>query len=80
MTPSNMREHMLEQLRAVRETWHALPTPRGRTKQEITEWLETNITARYYWDDVNITNTIGTVYLEDPDDVAFYRMVWEEYL
>lgn len=79
-TMISMEVHLLEQLKEVRENWHAMPTPRGRTQQEITEWLDDNIMARYYWDDMNMTNTIGKVYLENEDDVTFYRMVWEEYL
>ena len=80
MVPAEMQAHMPEQLREIRDVWHAVPTPRGRTRSEIIEWLEANITGRYYWDDVNITDTIRKVYLENADDLVFYRMVWEEYL
>jgi hypothetical protein len=75
-----MRMEMRTKLKEVTETWHSVSTPKGKTREEIKSWLESNVNDSYYWDDTDITGSMGMVYIENKDDYVFYRMVWEEYL
>jgi hypothetical protein len=73
---AQMKLHLQE----IVETWHRTRTPRNRTMDEIKAWLETNITQRYWWDEINATGTMGSLWLESHDDLVYYQMVWEEHL
>lgn len=79
MMEMDMRLHLLKQMAELTKTWHRVPVPRSRTRQEITEWLETNVTERYYWDSAVLTGTMGELWLESHDDVVYYNMTWDRY-
>lgn len=71
---------MIHELRKTTETWHQVDTPRGKTMAEITEWLDTNIEHRYWWDNSGITRTMDRLWIEEHDDLVLYQMVWKDYL
>lgn len=79
MMEMDMQSHLLKQMEELKKTWHQVPIPQSRTMLEITEWLETNVTEKYYWDSVNITGTIGKLWLESHDDAVYYNLTWDRY-
>lgn len=70
-----------DQIKRLIATWYKVKVPKDQdvSFQQIETWLETIVTARYYWDKLDAVNDPRTIWLESKDDLIFYNLVWNMY-
>lgn len=81
---SEIQEQLTVQFNTVKDLikdWHKVRAPKCSDTifQKMEEWLEMNVTERYYWDKFNAINDTRVIWLECYSDVIFFNLTWNVY-
>lgn len=53
-----------------------IPTQSTRRQHELRKWLDDSISQGYFWDEIDVTGTVGYVWFESHEDLVFYQLAW----
>ena len=86
-------DNLIKLLEEVKNNWNRVTVPESKSITDITNWLDENCTAQYYFDTMFITQdykeisqwynpskkTLPVLYLESNEDMIFYNLTWNKY-